>query len=138
MRPAASFLAGGVVNYLGSMWPVFDNSSRRIAQFFYERLCTGEPIGEALRQARMDAYERDDPMWAAYVLDVLLDQVADRIDDIPPTALRRAAPRPPRSLRRTVSGRLPFLASDGPAYAGPHLEGEAGDQAAHPSERVAR
>jgi CHAT domain-containing protein len=49
---AASFLAGGAVNYLGSMWPVFDESSRRIAQFFYERLCAGEPIGEALRQAR--------------------------------------------------------------------------------------
>ena len=65
---AASFLAGGAVNYLGSMWPVFDDGSRRIAQFFYERLCAGEPIGEALRQARMDAYERDDPTWAAYVL----------------------------------------------------------------------
>ena len=65
---AASFLAGGAVNYLGSMWPVFDDGSRRIAQFFYERLCAGEPIGEALRQARLDAYERNDPTWAAYVL----------------------------------------------------------------------
>jgi len=65
---AASFLAGGAVNYLGSMWPVFDDGSRRIAQFFYERLCAGEPIGEALRQARLEAYERNDPTWAAYVL----------------------------------------------------------------------
>lgn len=65
---AASFLAGGAVNYLGSMWPVFDASSRLIAQFFYERLCAGEPIGEALRQARMNAYERHDSTWAAYVL----------------------------------------------------------------------
>jgi len=65
---AGSFLAGGAVNYLGSMWPVFDDGSRRIAQFFYERLCAGEPIGEALRQARLDAYERGDPTWAAYVL----------------------------------------------------------------------
>lgn len=65
---AASFLAAGAVNYLGSMWPVFDESSRRVAQFFYERLCAGEPIGEALRRARLDAYERNDPTWAAYVL----------------------------------------------------------------------
>src|SRR5215213_9288293 len=67
-RVAGSFLAGGAVNDLGSMWPVFDDGSRRIAQVFYEQLCAGEPIGEALRQARLDAYERNDPTWAAYVL----------------------------------------------------------------------
>ena len=45
------------------MWLVFDDGSRRIAQSFYEWLCAGEPIGEALRQARLDAYERGDPTW---------------------------------------------------------------------------
>jgi CHAT domain-containing protein len=65
---ASAFLAAGAVNYVGSLWPVFDEGSRRIAEVFYDRLCAGEPVGEALRLARLDGFERHDPGWTAYVL----------------------------------------------------------------------
>jgi CHAT domain-containing protein len=65
---AAAFIASGAVNYLGSLWPVFDEASRHVAVEFYRRLCRGIPVGEALRLARSDAYSDHDPTWAAYVL----------------------------------------------------------------------
>lgn len=65
---AASFIAQGAVNYLGSLWPIFDESSRNLAEEFYRRLCNGLPIGEALRIARLRVYTDNDPTWAAYVL----------------------------------------------------------------------
>ena len=65
---AASFLALGAVNYLGSLWPVFDEGSRRVSETFYASLCEGHTVGEALRRAKLDAYERNDPTWAAFAL----------------------------------------------------------------------
>ena len=65
---AAAFIARGAVNYLGSLWPVFDEGSRRVAERFYEGVCRGETVGEALRQARLDAFARNDLTWAAFVL----------------------------------------------------------------------
>jgi CHAT domain-containing protein len=65
---AAAFIARGAVNYLGSLWPVFDEGSRRVAELFYEGVCRGETVGEALRQARLDAFARNDLTWAAFVL----------------------------------------------------------------------
>lgn len=65
---AASFIAKGAVNYLGSLWPIFDDTSRRTAEVFYEGLCEGMAIGEALRAARRAVYSDNDPTWAAFVL----------------------------------------------------------------------
>ncbi|MEV6759842.1 CHAT domain-containing protein [Streptomyces sp. NPDC051105] len=65
---AAAFLAAGAGNYLGSLWPVFDTGSRLFAEVFYTTLWEGMPVGEALRHARLDAYERGDPTWSAYAL----------------------------------------------------------------------
>jgi hypothetical protein len=65
---ASAFIARGAVNYLGSLWPVFDEGSRRVAEIFYEGVCRGETVGDALRQARMDAFARNDLTWAAFVL----------------------------------------------------------------------
>jgi hypothetical protein len=80
---AATFIARGAVNYLGSLWPIFDDGSRRVAERFYEGVCRGETVGEALRQARLEALGRDDPTWAALVL-----------FGCPRTRLRAAAPPP--------------------------------------------
>jgi hypothetical protein len=65
---AATFLLNGAINYLGSLWPIDDQSSRALAETFYRLLCTGTPVGEALRQARMAVRATGDPTWAAFVL----------------------------------------------------------------------
>lgn len=65
---AASFIAKGAVNYLGSLWPIFDESSRNLAEDFYRQLCNGLPVGEALRLARLRVHTDNDPTWAAYIL----------------------------------------------------------------------
>jgi hypothetical protein len=65
---AATFLLRGAANYLGSLWPIYDDSSREIAETFYELLCRGTPVGEALRRARECVHAEKDPTWAAFVL----------------------------------------------------------------------
>jgi len=65
---AASFIACGAVNYLGSLSKIFDDSSSRFAQQFYELLITGETVGNALLQAKKFAYDSNDSIWKAYVM----------------------------------------------------------------------
>ncbi|MGZ5443549.1 MAG: CHAT domain-containing protein [Thermoanaerobaculia bacterium] len=65
---AASFIHRGAVNYLGSLWPVFDDGSRRFAEEFYREVCAGRTVGEAVLAARADAYARGDVTWAAFAL----------------------------------------------------------------------
>ena len=68
---AASLIAAGASNYVGSLWPVGDASSQRMAVEFYRQLLQGEGVGEALRLARKACYQlgaRRDPTWAAFVL----------------------------------------------------------------------
>ena len=65
---AASFLLNGAANYLGSLWPIYDDSSQALADEFYELLCSGTPVGEALRRGRLAIHSAGDPTWAAFVL----------------------------------------------------------------------
>jgi hypothetical protein len=65
---AASFITQGAINYLGSLWPIVDDSSRRVAESFYMLLCQGVSVGEALRQARLQVYRGNDTTWAAFAL----------------------------------------------------------------------
>jgi CHAT domain-containing protein len=72
---AAAFIAAGAINYLGSLWPIFDESSKRMSESFYRHLHTGTTVGEALQRARIETFAggpgRDggrDATWAAYVL----------------------------------------------------------------------
>jgi hypothetical protein len=65
---AASFLLNGAANYLGSLWPIYDETSRALAEEFYTQLCAGTPVGEALRRARLKVYAEGDSTWAAFVL----------------------------------------------------------------------
>jgi hypothetical protein len=55
-------------NYLGSLRAIFDESPSGFAQLFYKLLVGGHTIGEALLQARLQAYESKDLIWEAYVL----------------------------------------------------------------------
>lgn len=65
---AASFIAKGATNYLGSLWPIYDESSRRFAGIFYKEILRGETVGAALLKARKDAFDRNDTTWAAFAL----------------------------------------------------------------------
>lgn len=69
---AASFLASGIMNYIGTHWEIPDN--RRTLGFaaeFYEQLFSGETIGDSLLAARNFArrnFSQNDLTWANYTL----------------------------------------------------------------------
>jgi len=67
---ASAFLLGGVMGFIGTLWPVYDEAARCFAAHFYRSALRGEPVGGALRQAR-EITRREypaDPIWASFVL----------------------------------------------------------------------
>jgi len=67
---ASASILGGAAAFIGTLWKVFDASSRRFAEWFYGLVLAGVPVGEALRQARSHIRQLNpqDPIWASYVL----------------------------------------------------------------------
>lgn len=67
---AASFVYGGAVGCIGSLWPVYDVPAAELAVEFYNQVLSGQLIGEALRLARRHIRERfpDEVTWASYIL----------------------------------------------------------------------
>jgi len=66
---ASAFTSGGARGYVGTMWPVFDDFAKKVANGFYSKLCAGETVGDSLRYARSRVNAPDQPLtWAAYVL----------------------------------------------------------------------
>lgn len=79
---AGIFIEKGVRNYIGTLWPVFDWIAAEIAIDFFKELINGEKIGEALRAAKLNAfnkYGRDQPTWAAYTLFGNPENIIERI-----------------------------------------------------------
>jgi CHAT domain-containing protein len=67
---AASFVYGGALGCLGSLWPINDLRAARFAIEFYNLVLDGHMIGEAMRRARV-RIKSDSPneiTWAAFVL----------------------------------------------------------------------
>jgi hypothetical protein len=66
----AGFLEAGAGAFLGPLWAVPSDQAAVFARLFYERLLGGEPIGEAVRGARLKLRELfpGDPTWLAYAL----------------------------------------------------------------------
>jgi predicted ATPase/class 3 adenylate cyclase len=66
----SAFILGGAVACIGTLWKVFDVSSRQFARKFYELVLHGVPVGEALRQVRVWMRQTcpDDPLWVSFVL----------------------------------------------------------------------
>jgi hypothetical protein len=64
---AEAFLRGGVANYVGTYWPVGDESASTFAASFYRDILTGHSIGDALRAARNKLYRADSIDWADYI-----------------------------------------------------------------------
>jgi ribosomal protein L40E len=67
---ASSFIRGGALAILGSLWPVFDEGAAEFAGVFYDGLLSGENLGEAARLARLQVRESrpHDVTWASFVL----------------------------------------------------------------------
>lgn len=82
---AQAFILGGASGVVGTLWPVFDVTSRQFAQTFYPLvLKSGFSIGEALLQARLEMYQArpNDPLWASFVL--VGDPTLKLVNSLPP------------------------------------------------------
>ncbi|MEZ4868379.1 MAG: CHAT domain-containing protein [Caldilineaceae bacterium] len=65
---ASSFIYGGALGCIGSLWPIYDAPSARFAIQFYHYVLEGYMIGEAMRLTRLAIKEKDPITWAAFVL----------------------------------------------------------------------
>jgi tetratricopeptide (TPR) repeat protein len=96
---ANAFLLSGVKHYVGTFWEILDEPGRRFALEFYKQLLAGQPIGEAIRQARLaliKSYGEETIVWASYILygDPTFNYM-DQIEIIEPQVdepIRAAAP----------------------------------------------
>jgi hypothetical protein len=64
---AEAFLRGGVANYIGTYWPVSDDSAEAFADAFYSGLIQGNTIGDALDRGRSVVNELKSQDWADYI-----------------------------------------------------------------------
>jgi hypothetical protein len=67
---ALSFIMGGALGFIGTLWPIFDQGASSFAALFYEHLLNGEMLGEAMRQARLAVRSArpNDVTWASFIL----------------------------------------------------------------------
>jgi hypothetical protein len=64
---AEAFLSGGVANFLGTHWPVGDQSALAFSQTLYAELLRGETLGPAVLEARRRTAALPSLDWADYV-----------------------------------------------------------------------
>jgi CHAT domain-containing protein len=66
---ATSVMIGGAIGCLGPMWKIGDDIAKEFALSFYQFILEGNPIGEAVRQARIHAREIGaNNFWKSWVL----------------------------------------------------------------------
>jgi len=64
---AEALLRAGVGNYIGTYWPVGDAPAKAFGETFYRSITTGQTIGEALLQGRLQVEQLGSVDWADYV-----------------------------------------------------------------------
>ncbi len=64
---AEAFLRGGIANFIGTYWPVGDESAEAFAKTFYGGIVKGDPIGDALLAGRRVVKELGSYDWADYI-----------------------------------------------------------------------
>jgi hypothetical protein len=64
---AESFMRYGVMNYVGTYWPVGDESAAAFARAFYSALLDGQTIGAALIGGRQAVQKAESVDWADYI-----------------------------------------------------------------------
>ena len=65
---AEAFLKANAGFFIGSVWKTTDELASQFAETFYERLLAGDPVGEAMRQARAAAKKSGDATYLSYSL----------------------------------------------------------------------
>jgi CHAT domain-containing protein len=71
---ARGFKYAGCPSIVMTMWPVEDNSSIRLMEYFYQAISKGMSKDQALRHAKLKFLENSDPLhahpyfWAGYIL----------------------------------------------------------------------
>jgi CHAT domain-containing protein len=71
---ARGFKYAGCPSIVMTMWPVEDNSSIRLMEYFYRAIAKGKSKDEALREAKLKFLDNADPLhahpyfWAGYIL----------------------------------------------------------------------
>lgn len=68
---AESFLNSGCLHYIGALSKVQDESARKFARVFYQRMLSGESVGAALMKARNEVRADSSPAdltWSQYIL----------------------------------------------------------------------
>lgn len=112
-----ALLGAGAGAFIGSLWAVKDKKARSFAKTFYESFLGGQPIGEAVRQARLRLRDEfpGDPTWLAYT--VFANPLATcsgsaAVTDASPLVLRQQQWKekkdPPGALLRAEFGLVPF------------------------------
>ncbi|RKZ93497.1 MAG: hypothetical protein DRR19_00980 [Candidatus Parabeggiatoa sp. nov. 1] len=61
-------LQAGAGAFIGAYWSLFDQAAYQFATAFYDRLLAGQPIGKAVREARLEIKQLGDPTWLAYTV----------------------------------------------------------------------
>ncbi|MFN0052130.1 MAG: CHAT domain-containing protein [Planctomycetales bacterium] len=64
---AEAFLRGGVANFVGTYWPVGDDSAEAFAKTFYGGIVQGQAIGDALIDGRRAVQKIKSFDWADYI-----------------------------------------------------------------------
>jgi CHAT domain-containing protein len=65
---AEAMLRGGIANFVGTYWPVYDNAAAVFAKTFYDSLLNGLSIGAALTSARQPLQDQERTIdWADYI-----------------------------------------------------------------------
>jgi hypothetical protein len=64
---AEAFLRGGIANFIGTYWPVGDESAEAFAKTFYGQIVSGHPVGDALIAGRRVVKEIGSYDWADYI-----------------------------------------------------------------------
>jgi pimeloyl-ACP methyl ester carboxylesterase len=64
---AEAFLRGGVVNYVGTYWPVGDDPATLFAEIFYGELLAGKTVSQALLAGRRALRDEGELDWADYI-----------------------------------------------------------------------
>jgi CHAT domain-containing protein len=67
---ARAFFAAGAKTVIGTRWPIRDHDAAALFDVFYQRLGEGASLSEALRQAKTQAVDAQQPAaaWASVVL----------------------------------------------------------------------
>lgn len=64
-----SFVKGGALGCIGSLWPIDDFTAQLICKSFYQQILEGAGIGEAMLEAKKEAiFQNRDPVAVGYVL----------------------------------------------------------------------